>query len=136
MAQHTVTVNGKPVEIIPLSEMTVKELRLVKATSGMTPSVVAAVLDEMDPDAWLAVLLVSVQRVEPDASVEDLENLGLADLIASLDSGEETEVPPVEGAEAPAISSEQPSGEPSTSPSSTDGSSEPETTPVDSGVPV
>lgn len=136
MAQHTVEVNGKPVEIIPLSEMTVKELRLVKATSGMTPSAVAAVLDEMDPDAWLAVLLVSVQRVEPDASVADLEGLGLADLISTLDSGEDVESPPVVGAEAPVPSSEPPSGEPFTSPSSTDGLSEQETTPEVAGVPV
>lgn len=129
---HTVEVNGKPVEIIPLSEMTVKELRLVKATSGMTPSVVAAVLDEMDPDAWLAVLLVSVQRVEPDTKEEDLEGLGLADLISTLDSGDDV-IPPMVGAEAPAISSEPPSGEPSILPSLIDGQSEQETTPVVSG---
>lgn len=136
MATHTVEVNGKPVEIIPLSEMTVKELRLVKVTSGMTPSAVAAVLDEMDPDAWLAVLLVSVQRVEPDTKEEDLEGLGLADLISSLDSGEDADVPPAEGAEAPVPSSEPPEGAHTPSLSSTDGLSEQETIPVVSGVPV
>lgn len=125
---HIFELNGKPVEIVPLSEMTVKELRLAKQTAGMTPSAIAAVLDEMDPDAWLAVLLVSSRRVDPLVTVEELEESCLGDLIAKL--GEETESgPPSEGATAP-----EPDTTPPSSESSTDGPDE--TTPDPSGHPV
>ena len=121
MPENVFEVDGVGVPAVALDDMEFKEQRLIKSTFGLTPRAVADGLEVLDPDAWLAVIFISVRRVRPDVTVEDLEGLKLGDLLKDLEADESDPTP-----DSPS-SSESEGVEPS--------EAAPEATPEDSGNP-
>lgn len=127
----TVKIGESKYEIVPVHKMNWPELRALKRLAGMPPNDVGAAMSGLDPDAWFAILYVSIKRVSPALTEEKLEQMlvdhPLVEIVATAEQiPAETPLPP-----PPASPSVEPSVEPE--PSSGD-ATPPASTPDPSGL--
>lgn len=110
-------VNGREVPLVQVKQMTMRELRSLKEISGKSPVDCEESMWSADPDVWLGMIFVSVQRVDKLAKLEDFDELNLYDVIAPLfEEGEkvveeEKADPPVAVEDGPPQESETESSE-------------------------
>lgn len=85
MSEITFEVDGHEYPLIPPSEMTMDEAREVKRiTGGMGLISVETGMADCDPDAWTAVLLISMRRVDPAAKDDVLDSVSPAALLKAM----------------------------------------------------
>jgi hypothetical protein len=91
----TFEVGGERYPLLSVDEMSFAEARELKRISGgMVPADIAVGTATLDPDALLAVFVLSMRRVKPDASEEDLAGENLLAVVNSLDGREDDAGPP------------------------------------------
>lgn len=96
----TVKIGESRYEIVPIQNMSWGELRDLKRLSGMLPGDIGNALNGADPDAWFAVLYVSIRRVAPQLTENRLEGMltdhPLIEIAKSVETIEpvEVELPP------------------------------------------
>lgn len=66
----TITVGGNTYKLV--DEYTWREMSTLKRVGGVLPKHLAAALDDGDPDVVVALALISIQRVNPDFTADDL----------------------------------------------------------------
>jgi hypothetical protein len=81
---------------------TLGEQREMKRVAGIIPSQLDSALSQGDPDALVAVLLVTMRRIDPKVTEATLDDLDIGDVV--FDAGEEEGVTPVPPVEAPPAS--------------------------------
>ena len=106
-------IGGKRYPIIDPDEWTWKEWRTAaEVTPNFHPSTVQNLLTTVDPEAWGAVILISMRRVDPRTPVGVLDNLAFMKTVVPLVTqwGEELEARAKErdDAEGDALPPEQP----------------------------
>jgi hypothetical protein len=124
-------INGRGYEILRTGDLTFDEWRYCKReTGGMGVSAFEDALRSMDPDAWWALLTVSLERLRAHDALRDLGSANFAAILASLPDAEDEEAGAAEDP-TPAAASE-PNGH---APAADSGSTfpNPETTPAPSG---
>ena len=85
MSDISFEVNGRSYPFVAPAEMTMDEARELKRISGgMGLASVETALQDVDPDAWTAVLLVSMRRVDPAAKDDVLDSVSPAELIGTM----------------------------------------------------
>ena len=101
-APTTFEVDGKSYELAQVDDMTFREARLMKSYTPATGAELVNALMAADPDAWFAVMLVSMQRARGAGTSPDLleEELGETNFMATVsgffEDEEEADVPPPE----------------------------------------
>jgi hypothetical protein len=104
----TVTVGGLPYELLNPDDLDFgQQRRLKRYSGGMGIAEIVRGLQggAMDPDAWFALILLSVQEKNPTFSEADLEKLNMVEIVMSGQDDPEDEVDVVPPAEAPAAAS-------------------------------
>lgn len=126
----TITINEREYDLLSIDKLTfADQRRLKKATGGMSLQKISDGLDEVDPDAWFGVVLLSVQKINPRFTEAELNELNMVELINAMkdeDDEEEPANPPAPAAPEAADASA------SDSTKSSDGAETPET----SGTPT
>lgn len=97
-------VKGKRYTLATLESLTFDEARELKRISGIGIAPIFRALTETDPDAWLGLFVVSMQREDPHATEAALASESVVGLVESVE--EDQPIPPVEGPEGPASSEE------------------------------
>lgn len=102
-------VGGRKYTLVNIDELNFREQRELKALSGMPLAVFGDALGAADADAWWAVLMVSMRRVEPrgvnhEAILADANFTAIVKGLgeAASDAGDDDNPPapaPVEGAD-------------------------------------
>jgi hypothetical protein len=81
----TFTVNGRSYQIAVVDELSFGEQRAIKRISGgITARDLDDALHAMDPDAWFALLLVSMRRDRPETTEEELEATDFVDVMMPI----------------------------------------------------
>jgi hypothetical protein len=76
---------GREYEIVSIDDMTIGEMRDFKRMSGgMTPVSAGVALAELDPDAWIAAVAVSIRRVSSDFDESELLDHNLQELVLNI----------------------------------------------------
>lgn len=70
-----VTVGHREFLVVATDKLSMPELREAKRISGMPLADMEVAFAKADPDAWTAMLYVSIRRVEPTLTVEDLDRM-------------------------------------------------------------
>lgn len=78
------TIDGRSYALVPFPDLTLAECRELKRISGMTPLAAEDAMGEVDPDAWCAMLLISMRRVDPSVRDTDLEEVRPVQLLSAL----------------------------------------------------
>lgn len=95
-------VNGESYPLVPPGEMTMGEAREAKRiTGGMGLLPLEAGMQDCDPDAWTAVLLISMRRVDPAARDDVLDSVNPAELIKAMSEAVQAAKAAVEADAAP-----------------------------------
>jgi hypothetical protein len=82
-----ITVNGREVPLASLDTMTFDELDLLTEMTGFDGATAAATaIEQLSPKAWRAVILISVQRVDPAATADDLAGVKLFEITEQLEA--------------------------------------------------
>lgn len=68
-------IKGQPYEMPELDDVTTKELREIKQQTGMGLRALATGFQDMDPDAFTAVVYIAKRRAGEDISWSDLDDL-------------------------------------------------------------
>jgi hypothetical protein len=103
-----VTINELRWELVPTDKLTWPEVKEAKRVSGMALLDMEGGLLKADPDAWFAMLFVSIRRQWPTLTEKELEDaIGDTPIMAVLDSIEK-EAPEVAGPVPPAKQPEPP----------------------------
>lgn len=85
MNELSFEVDGRSYPLVEPGNMTMGEARELKRLSGgMTLAGAENALHEVDPDAWTAVLLISMRRVDPAAKDSVLDDVKPAELIGAM----------------------------------------------------
>ena len=134
MADLSIKVDGREYPLVGVAELTWKERRELKRLSGgMTASEFEAAWKAADPDAWYALTLLSVRRVDPTFPDDGLDGVNfeqvLEDWIAKLnavaaEAGAEGDASPPDEP-APSGRQEPPSAPNDSSDNSLDGAASP-----------
>ena len=92
MAAGTIEFDGRVFEIVETARWTFKEIRLAKTFGFRGLREVEDGLEELDPDAWAAMLVVSAGRAGVEVTSGDLDDVEFGDLIDKITpAGEEQE---------------------------------------------
>jgi hypothetical protein len=110
-----ITVNDRNVPLVPLDEMDFDELDLLEEMTGYGAQAAASAIEALESKAWRAVVLISVRRVDPEASAKDLGGVKLFEVMAELesqraDAADDDRLPPTEPASNDKRSENEPSG--------------------------
>lgn len=112
---------GKEYELATVYSLSFDEARELKRISGFTTGPIVQALAETDPDAWLGLFTVSIQRVEGDFQPVRLAGENLLEVVASIEGDsvplDEKDGEPPEEPATPAETNPPSDGSGETSPS-------------------
>lgn len=125
----SIKVQDRRYELVQVDSLTFSQQRnLKRLTSGMTLPEIELGFKALDVDAWFGVVFMTVQKVNPAFTEDELEDLNFVEIMGSIEGDADDEadaVPPPsessEAASAPASSGEASPEAPGT-PSSQGGS--------------
>lgn len=91
-------------ELIHVEDLDWREAREIKRISGMPISQVIVALGEQDPDAWLAIVLICLRRVDPAWQESDLMGESMVKIISTVEEIAEKEPDPMPDPQMPSPS--------------------------------
>lgn len=80
------TVKGQRYERIQPDDWTFAEGHEFQRISGMSAGMGALALQEMNTDAWLGMIVVSMRRTNPDATEHDLADLTIGEVLGTIEN--------------------------------------------------
>ena len=80
----TLRLGALEVEFVNTSRFTFAEWLFAKARTGLRPAAFETAANELDPEAWIVMALVSARRVVPDFDEAALQGLNLIELVTGL----------------------------------------------------
>ena len=84
MAAGTIEFDGRVFEIVETARWTFREIRLAKTFGFKGLREVEDGLEELDPDAWAAMLVVSAGRAGVEVTSDDLDDVEFGDLVDKI----------------------------------------------------